>query len=679
MQVARLMTRAFLILTSLICLASAGLPAAAQEAQPVSGNVTAYPPSFFAQYGPSTAKDMIDRLPGFSFEEGSSARGFAGTAGNVLIDGQRPPSRGDSLSDVLSRLPASMVERIDLIRGDAPGIDMQGRSIIANVIRRSEAGLTGSTYGRLDIDGRGNLDRELELQTRRQAGQRQMEGALSYSATESSDVDFRERRLAEGTLDEFAVEQSVWQSEWFRLTGSGEGAVLGGRLGLNGQASVYSDGSDDVERRFFPGGESRSRSLYDETSGELGFRYTRTIGSSFGMELIGFQSLDRSTSRSQSVRPAFTSGSINDSKGGESIVSVAFHSPQYGAFKFDAGSEAAFNWEEARNVRTIDGEPVSLSGDQSRVEELRSDSHAVATWSPSPALNVQGGLRFERSTITAGPVEKTLNYWKPRLNVSWTPRTGHAVNLRLERLVDQLSFDAFQSSVEFNSELGETIFGVGNNDLEPALRYERRWSDEGHLTFEVVREQIDDYVARTIVASPTDPDRFFEISANTGKAERTRYSIDAGVPLDRYGFGDALLTAGVDFRTSELRDPVTPSLVRRSSGETPFSWNVRFSQTIKRVNLNWAMFADGGTTSRNYSPRSISAERDDISLGASFDWRPRPNLAVSGGVNNIGRGDDVERLYFYNRPRHVGSLDFIEDTFSPGVQSVFLSVRRAFL
>ncbi len=65
-----------------------------------------------------------------------SVRGFAGAAGNVLIDGQRPTIKTDSLSRHPGRITIDQVERIDLIRGGAPGIDMQGRTVIANVIRK---------------------------------------------------------------------------------------------------------------------------------------------------------------------------------------------------------------------------------------------------------------------------------------------------------------------------------------------------------------------------------------------------------------------------------------------------------------------------------------------------------------------------------------------------------------
>src|SRR5437763_1821230 len=107
-----------------LALGSATPAVAADAPSPAeaSAGVISYPAAFFAPMAPNTAYDMVQRIPGFSFDDGSSVRGFAGAAGNVLIDGQRPASKTDDLVSVLTRLPFAQVERIDLIRGAQTGI-----------------------------------------------------------------------------------------------------------------------------------------------------------------------------------------------------------------------------------------------------------------------------------------------------------------------------------------------------------------------------------------------------------------------------------------------------------------------------------------------------------------------------------------------------------------------------
>ena len=144
--------------------------------------VLVFEPAFFASSSPNTALDMIARLPGFGFDPGNTdTRGFAGAAGNVLIDGDRPSSKSDSLDQILQRISADSVERVELIRGGAPGIDMQGRSVIANVVLKRtvqiETVLEANTYLYPD----GYFGPLLEASWSRREGDNQLEA--SFSAT----------------------------------------------------------------------------------------------------------------------------------------------------------------------------------------------------------------------------------------------------------------------------------------------------------------------------------------------------------------------------------------------------------------------------------------------------------------------------------------------------------------
>ena len=121
------------------------LPANAEEVEQ-SSRVTAYAASFFANAQPYSAFDMLTLLPGYTFSEADAdIRGFVGAAGNVLIDGNRPASKHESLETILRRIPANAVSRVELIRPGAPGIDMQGHTVLANVVRMRGVKTRGST------------------------------------------------------------------------------------------------------------------------------------------------------------------------------------------------------------------------------------------------------------------------------------------------------------------------------------------------------------------------------------------------------------------------------------------------------------------------------------------------------------------------------------------------------
>jgi hypothetical protein len=109
------------------------------SAAPLSADSSreAYEAAYFAQYNPQTALDMINHTPGFSLDNGSSRRGFSGAVGNVLIDGARPAAKNQSVQSILSRIPASQVLRVEMLRGEATAGDASGQSVLANVVRIS--------------------------------------------------------------------------------------------------------------------------------------------------------------------------------------------------------------------------------------------------------------------------------------------------------------------------------------------------------------------------------------------------------------------------------------------------------------------------------------------------------------------------------------------------------------
>ena len=122
-------------LPALACIALA----APLHAAPADGRVV-YDAAYYTQFAPRTALDMINQTPGFSLAEGTERRGFSGALGNVLIDGERPSAKSQSLGDILQRIPAAQVVRIELLRGGEAGGDTGAFALLANVVRTHSAG-----------------------------------------------------------------------------------------------------------------------------------------------------------------------------------------------------------------------------------------------------------------------------------------------------------------------------------------------------------------------------------------------------------------------------------------------------------------------------------------------------------------------------------------------------------
>src|SRR5947209_6965524 len=151
-----MMVRAFGLAGISVAALLAGAPAAAQApattvgtpppARTTDGRTTSYDAAFFAQYAPRTAYDLVQRIPGFTLDLGANnnangggngntdIRGFAGVAGNVVINGQRPSTKSETLDLYLGRIPANRVKRVEVGPGNLYGADYASKAQVANII-----------------------------------------------------------------------------------------------------------------------------------------------------------------------------------------------------------------------------------------------------------------------------------------------------------------------------------------------------------------------------------------------------------------------------------------------------------------------------------------------------------------------------------------------------------------
>ena len=668
-----------------------GVPSTAQAqaaAATADPNVTAYPAAFFTEFRPITALDMTGRIPGFQFDGGTSGRGFAGTVGNILIDGERPPVRSDSLQSILSRIPAAQVVRIDIVRAGAGGIDMQGKAVVANVIRSPDGGVSGSVSASVTNNTQGRLQPNLNLQARRQWDGRSLEASLSAYQGSGDDEGIRERRSPTGELLLLARSQGVFDFHGVSGTTVYEGPFAGGRIRLNGLIDVNGSGYEGSDLLIVPSGRETSLSDSAQTKGEIGLRWTRSLPLGMTLEVLGSQQLIDNDSTGSYETPEFTSATVSDGRRGESIGSgslkFASLATPYGSIDFEAGSEIAFNFVESGTAYRFDGLPLLLPGDDTRVEELRSESFVSGVWTPRDNLSVTGALRYERSRITAtgsaGAAETDLNFLKPRLNIAWTPAAGHQLAFKLERNVDQLSFGAFQASAAFST----GVFGRGNPDIRPAqiwltqARYERVFGRQGSFVAELTHEAFDDLLGQVVILETppgeTTP-RLYNITRNVGTARRETAKFTGRLPLDSYGMGGGVASASLQLRQSETVDPVT-FVDRRLSNEQPVVVSLGLGQNLVSQRINWSLNASSGQSTRNYGPRALVRSRSQPSFSASLSWRPDDRLSLSGGLNVSGGSDGA--FIFFAAPRDRGVPVYSETSRSEGTISAYVSARRSF-
>ena len=500
-------------------------PAFAQDVMPPEPvaqqqGVISYTPADFAAARPNTALEMISRLPGFTFDGGDSVRGFAGAAGNVLIDGQRPTIKTDSLGDTLARITIDQVERIDVIRGSVPGIDMQGQTVVANVVRK-----TADTFQQV-FTARGFMFAETgktlpgwNYQATRRVGDHQfdMSAGRGISMDDSVGSGFRTTVDAQtGNLDRFETARTEGDGVVHSLRGNYKGPQFGGTLSLNGVIST--DEFKNESRFLSPVSDETFVGRSANDRGEIGINFLTEISPELQWETLGLFKLAVGSfdATGLAVDPAgLDPDSVQlfgiDAEAGERIGRTILRYKMSTELSFEGGGEVAYNYREQQVALAVDGTPIPLPASDVLVEEIRGELFLQSSWRPSPQWSLEGGLRVEQSTITQSgdtDKERSFTYPKPRIVGTWSPTEDDQLRLRVERELGQLNFQDFASEVDLNTGQQDT----GNSDLEPSktwvyeAAYEKRFWDGAAAVLTLRHEDISDAVDLLPRRIPIDTD-----------------------------------------------------------------------------------------------------------------------------------------------------------------------------
>lgn len=656
--------------------------AAPAEVAAAAEGVIAYPPEFFASAQPQSAMDMIERVPGFQFSGGDSVRGFAGAAGNVLIDGQRPASKSDPLEALLRRIPATTVERIELIRGGATGIDMQGQTVLVNVVRKTEASQQALWAIASGIYADGRTSPAMRLEGSRRWDGRFAEGSILYYNFVDDGAGEGPRRVFDptGTLIERANADETAGGQGIDTKASFETPLLGGKFRINAAAKFEEYAWELDDETTFPAPfQFHVEDDFDlNFQGEAGVQWSRPLGPRTTLELLALQTW-RDSDFTSTYEDAFdelifTQGSVT----GESIVRGKMRWAKSDTFQIEYGAEAAYNFLDRATGFVLNGAPVPLPAASVLVEESRAEAFATITWRPFSTLTVEAGSKIEYSMITQSgdtDLEESFVYPKPRLFVTWAPNETNQFRFRIEREVGQLNFGDFVSSAQ----LSTGVITGGNADLRPyqawtyEAAYERRFWEKGALILTAQHSQIEDVVDRIpvidlstcpLVAGIPDPTSplcvFFSGVGNIDQGESTQFSVNLTLPLDRLMVKGGLLNFNGTWRQSEVVDPTTGES-RRISGQSPFNGEVTFSQDIPAWRVNWGADAFLGFRERYYGIDQI----EQIELQTWFrlwaEWKAQPKLSIRIELQNLAARDFIRDRDVYAGLRDNTPLVFREE------------------
>ena len=645
----------------------------------------------FRQFSPSTSLDMVTRIPGFSIREDNSGdRGLGQAEGNVLINGRRVAGKSQSLREALGRIPATNVERIELVDGatlDIPGLSGQVANVIAKV-----NGISGTWNwrarfrenlppyyhgGNISVTGRADtLAWTLGLNSYPIRGAARgpeyvRDGNRQLIETRDEDVN--------NVGDEAGVSGTL---EWTPLNGN--------IANLNAEYNVFQIDSREISERFPIDGRPDNTRFYqdseDEWNSEIGGDYEFSLGPG-RLKTIALWRFEHSpvVSRVQQTRfdGVITEKTVFDQTvdEGESILRMEYGWTPAPGRDWQIAAEGAFNFLEAdARLRTLDASDalveVALSNANARVEEKRAEIAVTHGRKLSPKLSVQTSLGLEYSQLSqSGDANQERSFTRPKgfISAAYTASENTTINAKFAREVGQLDFFDFISSVNVNSGSGNQ----GNPDIVPQqswlteIALDRSFGQAGAHTIKVFHESIEDIVDRV----PFGPDA--EGPGNLDKATRYGVSANGTFKFAPVGLEGLQLEYELLARQSDLKDPLTGES-RRINQDAVIGGSFELRYDIP--NTDWATALGGERTDEAPFVRLNERQLFELRPGYLYAYLEHKDIfGLIGRVEVFNLTDSEEQFtrQVYT-PRRDGALAFSEDRDWKAGPIVTLSLKGTF-
>ncbi|MHA6287246.1 TonB-dependent receptor plug domain-containing protein [Maricaulis sp. CAU 1757] len=586
------------------------VPAGLAQTVALDGAVIQYAPDYFATYNPVTARDMVRQVPGFSIDNGARVRGLADTFANVLIDGEKQSTKSESIHDILGRIPAGSVARIDLVRQAVPGVDMRGQTRVVNVVLNETADRTTT----LEVISEyavasGSLTPAVVVSSSWDVGDTRITLGLRHGQ-HMVPMERREQLLdAQGQLIERRDERTSPHHMMTRFNGTlSQSFEDGSRVELTGSAGRSGGLMRDRSRIYAPDGALTGVDLFladsEHYNWEGGLTYERPLSERLSAQIVGLSRGGTSEAERQfaqtaaggDTRTTFFDQSVDSA---EHAVRSWLTWDRSTAHSFELGGEVAYNARDnALAIRVQDGGSSQLTDlpvSDTMVEEVRGELFASHVWAARENVSVESGLRIERSRIEqSGDAsrERSFTYAKPRLQVTWEASEQSQWQLVVERSVAQLDFGEFASAVDPR----DNQVLIGNPELEPQkvwrgqLRWERRWGEGGSFAVTGVHERITDVQdLRPIRLSDGQGGVITrDAPGNIGDGRVSYLNVEASLPLDGLGLDNAKLDLFGMLRHSEVTDPTTGES-RAIDDLEPWRLVVDFRHDMPERDLAWGL------------------------------------------------------------------------------------------
>lgn len=600
--------------------------------------VLEYDQQYFQRFEPLSVGDALRRVPSVTFlsdvleSDGARLRGLDPGYTQILIDGQVVPGAGVDRSFFVDRIPAELIERVEVVRSSSANRSGDAVAGAINIVLRDAYTLDGGYVraGGLYYDD-GEWAESLGATWAGQVGPGRLIVAANLQGRRSPKDKFSQRfDEPGGTLDNVEVQTDVRDGTDYSFNANYQVDVMGGELELAG-VFVRTDRLQDEDSIEYRGGIQNDAnlltindnnldiltdnlSLYGQWRGDLlGGETTFRLGyanlsdeqsefegeSEYLRDAIPFPEEDRYTADQTETDLLDQEWSARISQerdladGLDLEFGLDWSSQERDSLILEA-DRIRFTVPNAPGLRPI-VPPFSsfdpIPGGDSVIEEDRLDPWAMISGDMG-ALRWEAGIRYETTEVTvtdetAAPADRvsTNDYaeWLPSAAVRFALTEEDRITASVARTIRRPRFD-YLSPALLEEEVGDSDF-IGNPDLQPEtaigfdVGYERRLGRRGVAGVNFFYRDIQDLIelVNTGATGSGGAGTFVYSVDNVGDGQVWGIELDLSTPLDAIGMPDT----GVFFNWSWLDSQVDDFMgERRFNGQSDQVLSAGFTHDI---------------------------------------------------------------------------------------------------
>ncbi len=699
-----------------------------------------YPASYFAEYEPVTAQDMLNRIPGVSSGGGGGGpggfsggrggppggfsggggrsgggrggRGFGGGGGNeILINGKRTAGKSNQTSGQLDRITADQVDRIEIIRGTSGELDVRGSGQIINVVLFEALSTNSISY-----EASMNRARDHTVTPGGTLAYSGQTGGFSYLFSAVAQEVYSDNISKENSiLGDFSPNDLVREDRTTEGTMTTFSTNLGYEINTNSSVRFngqYSDGDGPTElfRRTTdltvqPNAVKLERedSPSEFDSWEIGGDYELNTARGDRIKVLFISNSNTRTN----LRERF--GVADDGSETKSLFldngSTTRERIVRGSYTFDIfeGQDIEFGAERAQTIldsnlalgiasnsgtpsAAVGGlVPIPVANANSSVEEIRYEPFVIHNWVLNPKMSLESTLLYETSEITQrGDVfnKRDFDFVKPKVDFRYDLTPTLQLRGSIEKVVEQLSFNDFVAATDNRDEDSNVQAGNENLKQEWYWKYEfnaeyRLPNDIGVIDGSIFYHDYTDRIER-IDVSPSEDD-LQSANGNIGDGEAYGLNLNASIRMRMIDMPNLLLTSRFNVEDSKITDPFL-GIERRFSFRNRGRLSLGFRHDINQWNMNYGL-----QWNNSFDGNRKRYDIDDIELSAGDPF-------LNAFVEVIAFGDITFRLdangfnnveFCRERQRYVGRissgiLEEIEDQCNSPGRSLSLRVNGTF-